>query len=333
VRTGGSPRQLTYNLGTDRAPAWLPGDGGFIYSTERLDTPSRHRCLARMAATGGTIDRTDCKDFARSIDSTYSFEWPALRPGGDISFLLVANRVTAVRPGYQSLRVGRLDNPDGSFELMTLPFRVDTAYYTAILSPRWLDSTRMIFIAGILLIGEPPIPTDTFYGGRVVATLDRQNGVTVVNGIPGTDHASSVAATPGSGDFYFTVEGDSRVFRSDLAGSNIQVYYDFGPGQVARDVAVRGDSLLVVVGNRVVLYDFEEVGQVQSDFGDRLRLVDPGSGLDQVVGDAGLCYRRPAFSQDGRTLLVEGYATSDGMPCSLTSAIAAEGNIWIIDLP
>ena len=332
ARTSGPMRQVTYNLGADRGPAWLPGDSGFIYSTERLDTPSRHRCLARMRASGGTISRLDCKNLARSIDSTYAFEWPAIRPGGEVSFLLVANRITSVRPGYQTFRLGPLDNPDQSIELMTLPYRVDTAYYTAIQSPQWLDSTRMIFVAGILLIGEPPIPTDTFYGGRVVAMLNRQNGVTALSGIPGTSNASSVSVNPGAGDFYFTVTGDSRVYRSDLAGSTIQPYYDFGPGQVARDVAVRGDSLLVVVGSRVLVQSFPGVGEVQSDFGDRIHLVHPASGLDRVVGDSGLCYRRPAFPRTGQTLLAEGFATVGGGTCTDTSSVALEGNIWLLDL-
>jgi hypothetical protein len=332
TRTRGSMRQLTYNLGADRAPRWLPGDSGLLYSMERLDTPSRHRCLAWMPASGGTVSRIDCKNFGQSIDSTYSFEWPAVHPGGMVSFLLVANRITAVRPGYQTLRLGRIDDPGNAPELLLLPYRVDTSFYNTIISPHWVDSSRMIFVAGMMLVGEYPIPPDTFFGGRVAATLTRQAGGSVVAGIPGTENASSVAANPGADEFFFTVMGDARVYRSDLAGTNIRVHYDFGPGQVARDVAIRGDSLLVVVGNRTVLQEFTEVGTYQSDFGDRLRLIHVASGLDQAVGDAPVCYRRPAFSPAGQTLLVEGFATAD-TACTSTAIASPEGNIWLLDLP
>lgn len=333
ARTRGSMRQLTYNLGADRAPAWLPGDSGFIYSTERLDTRSRHRCIARMRASGGTVIGMECRDFAQSIDSTYAFEWPAVHPGGLVSFLLVANRITAVRPGYQILRLGRLDDLSNAPELLVVPYLVDTSYYDAIISPQWVDESRLIFVAGIMLIGEPPLPPDTIFGGRTVAMLERQNGVSVVSGIPGTLDASSVAVNPEAATFYFTVMGDSRVYRGDLTGSNIQVYHDFGIGNVARDVAIRGDSILVVVGGRVLLQSFPGVGVFQSDFGDRLRLVHPASGLDQVVADSGLCYRRPAFSRLGHSVLVEGFATGDGGACTPFATIPPEGNIWLLDLP
>lgn len=333
ARTGGSLRQLTYNLGADRAPAWLPGDSGLLYSAERLDTPSRHRCVASMGPRGGTIAALDCQNFALSIDSTYAFEWPAIRPGGEVSFLLVANRITSVRPGYQSFRLGQLGDLSSSIELFTLPYRVDTAFHTAVITPRWLDSARMIFIAGLLLVGEPPIPTDTVYGGRQVALLNRETGVSVITGIPGTTNASSVAVNPEDSIFYFTVMGDSRVYRSDLAGSNIQIHYDFGFTSVARDVAVRGDSLLVVVGTRAVMIDYPEVGAVQYDLGDRLRLIHPASGLDIVVGDSGLCYRRPAFAHTGQTLLAEGFATAGAASCTPTANASPEGNIWLLQLP
>src|SRR5256885_8825838 len=58
--TAGSPRRLTYNLGQDRAPAWLPDESGIVYSFERTDRPDRDRCLGILPPEGGQRVSTIC---------------------------------------------------------------------------------------------------------------------------------------------------------------------------------------------------------------------------------------------------------------------------------
>jgi hypothetical protein len=42
------PRRLTFNLGDDRTPSWLPDGSGIIYSSEREDRPDHDHTDARI---------------------------------------------------------------------------------------------------------------------------------------------------------------------------------------------------------------------------------------------------------------------------------------------
>src|SRR5437879_277497 len=128
---GGSPQRLTFNLGDDRAPAWLPDGSGLVYSFQRLDRPARDRCLGLLPPD-----------------------------------------------------VGRLGLSGNAASLAV---------------------------------------------------------------IPGTRFASSVAAGESADIIYYTLGGDSRVYRRVLSSGSVSVAHDFGGG-IARDVQVVGSRLIAVVG-------------------------------------------------------------------------------------
>jgi len=90
---------------------------------------------------------------------------------------------------------------------------------------------------------------DTVRAGIELARMDLKDAPGTVTTLAGTDSASSVAL--GAGDtIYYTVAGDSRVFRRTFAGGDTAVW-DFGAAGIARDLQVRGATLYAVVGGAV----------------------------------------------------------------------------------
>src|SRR5436309_1960365 len=158
----GSPRRVTYNIGDDRAPAWLPDESGFLYSFQRVDRPDRDYCLGLLPPAGAA-------------------------------------------------------------------------------SP------------------APPA-------------------------VPATLYASSVAPGGTADVIFFTLGGDSRVFRRVRSGATDSVVHDFGAAGIARDVQVAGTRLVAVVGGTISFaYDSLLGYAVQRDAGGFLYLVDLETGAETVL--------------------------------------------------
>src|SRR2546421_10331964 len=85
---GGSPRRLTFNLGDDRAPAWLPDGSGLLYSLQRRDRPDRDRCLGLLPPDGGRLERPPCDANPAADDSTHVLTEPAPPPAGPLAYPL-----------------------------------------------------------------------------------------------------------------------------------------------------------------------------------------------------------------------------------------------------
>src|SRR5207249_1196068 len=160
--SGGSPRRVTYNLGEDRAPAWLPDESGFVYSFERTDRPDHDRCLAWLP-------------------------------------------------------------PDGAFRHVA--------------QLRWLGSDVLVYLAQRVGYVAPcrGCELDTVRTGVELATLDRSLPTPAPVVLPGTQNASSVAGGETADVIYYTLSGDSRVFRRVLSSGADSVVHDFGAVGIARD--------------------------------------------------------------------------------------------------
>src|SRR5258706_4806727 len=50
---GGATLRLTYNPGTDLAPAWLPSGGGILYTAQRPARGGRDPCFSGPPPAGG----------------------------------------------------------------------------------------------------------------------------------------------------------------------------------------------------------------------------------------------------------------------------------------
>jgi hypothetical protein len=102
---------------------------------------------------------------------------------------------------------------------------------------------------------------------------------------------------------YFTVNGDSRVFRLALASGSLDVVHDFGLGGIVRDVQIVGNRLVVVVGGNVSFTTDPPLGPTQRDGGGPIVLVDLSTGGERMLADS--TWRHPALSPDGTRVVAE----------------------------
>lgn len=318
----GSPTRLTFSPGADRTPAWLPDGSGILYSFERLDRPDRDRCLALLPGAGGTVRRTICARAAGSDDSTDVFETPGPAADGRLLYVRASSRPGAFLPQRHALVMGTLDDPAAARVLRTIPYTLPgSPLHLGVADISWLGPNAFVYLAEFVALrrcrGCAP---DTVRSGLEIVRVDLVGDSAVLSAVPGTRDASSVAVGDGGAALYYTIIGDSRVFRRAVGGGAPTVAHDFGVAGIARDVAVAGDRLSAVVGGDVTYGNDPAFGYIQLDFGGNLRVVDLLTGSEGVLpGGRGL-YRRPAFSPDGRRIVAEGVQ-------------APSADLWLFQVP
>lgn len=317
----GAVARLTYNPGDDLDPAWLLDGAGFLYTSERQDRADRDRCFAQMAPTGGTVGRVICNRTA-SNDSIDMFESGSPGPGGRLAYMYsIFDLYPLTPPRHRLLVIGTVDSPTTSGYLLAFPYRAEGGYkHYGARHIRWLTPTSFVYNAV-----TPHYPQPCKVCRRDAATpiqlvlVELAGDTAVTRPLPLTITATSV--TVGDPDMvYFTIMGDSRVFRQVLSTGDNTVLHDFGPGTIARDVTVRGDQLFAVVGGRVALELVLGAGVVQNDDGGEIRIVDLATGAETVVDTNGRLFRHVALSPDGRVALAE-------------SLEGGTWDIWRIELP
>jgi hypothetical protein len=161
--------------------------------------------------------------------------------------------------------------------------------------------------------------------GAEIVRLELGGAVPNTCVIPGTRNASSLALGGSPDAIYFTLGGDTRVFRRALSSGAVTAIFDFGPAGIARDIQVTDNRLFAVVGG-AVSFGYEALlgFNVQRDGGGQLHLVDLATGHDSVLPDRvngiPLFFRRPALSPSGRRLVAE----------VVTGSVA---DLWMFDVP
>jgi hypothetical protein len=219
--------------------------------------------------------------------------------------------------------------------LLPLPYMAPNGrIHSSIRTPHWIGADRIVYLAEQLFYEGSTFYPDTFYTGLDVAILDLSGQTPSLEVVPGTDYASGVGIDESGQAIYYTIGGDSRVFRRVLATGEVTTLYDFGLGTIVRDPQVRGNQLVAVVGGSV-LYRFEDAhGNVQRDEGGDLAFVNLGDGtLRLFVGDSVL-FRHPLISPDGTRLVVEvqPYAPVHSEPQSDFNAPNHRADLWLFSL-
>ncbi len=328
----GSPRRITLNLGDDRAPAWLPDESGLLYSFQRLDRPDRDRCLGLLPPDGGRLLRTICDRLPAADDSTDALTEPAADAAGRLAYVVMSSRMDDVQPRATALVLGTLADPTTTRVLVTFPYLgADGAFREGASHVRWLGGgggggDTLIYLAEHVGYLAPcrGCPLDTLRTGIEIALLDAGAASPVPEVVPGTSQASSVAAGETPDVIYYTLGGDSRVWRRALSAGTDAMVHDFGAAGIARDVQVAGSRLVAVVGGTVAFaYDSLLRYDVQRDGGGFLYMVDLGTGAETVLpgaGGAGSAFRHPALSPSGKRVVAE-----------LVSGGTAD--LWEFDLP
>ena len=339
----GPVRRITFNLGDDRAPAWLTDGSGLLYSLQHLDRPDLDRCLGLLPPGGGRLEREVCDRNLAADDSTNVLTEPAADATGRLAYLLVGSRIRDIAPGYVAVVLGTLESPTAVRTLWIFPdTAADGVRHDEASQLRWLSPTSLVFL--VEHVGYPGSPQDTVRTGGEIARLDLGGPAPTFAVVAGTRDASSVAAGETPDVIYFTLGGDSRVFRQVLSTGAVSVTHDFGAAGIARDVQLAGNRLVAVVGGKVgFAFDSTFGYHVQTDQGGELHVVDLATGMESLPA-AGmfLLFRRPALAGPLARLVAEGYPYSidsiyvgpDTMKrLVVDTVVARSADLWLVDLP
>jgi hypothetical protein len=317
--------RLTYNAGADLAPSWLPDGSGFFYTTERYDRPDRDRCLALLPAVGGTIAREICNRVPAADDSVDAFGAAAVALDGRLAYVRASAPLDVGRPlapRFYEMVVATLAEPHRVTVLQSFPHVGPSGRgHDGVAQLRWLSDSVLVYV-GQRFAYVPPCfrcPPDTVPSGLELVRLDFGGPVPVRSMLPGSDQASSVAVAGGD-TVWFTVNGDSRVFRLVLSTDSLAVVHDFGSGGIARDVQVAGNTLLAVVGGNVSFTNDPSVGLLQRDGGGTIVAVDLSTGTETLVTPVGFLFRRIALDPNGTRLVAE-------------LVTGATTDLWLVEVP
>jgi hypothetical protein len=307
-----------------------------MYSSEREDRRDHDRCLSVQPAGGGTISARYCPTDLVEDDSTNLLESPAISPDGRIFYHQVTSWIGQQKLGESSLQVGDITNPVSSTRITLVPYTASNGrIHSSIRSPVWTSPRTVVYLAEQLFYQGSTFFPDTFFTGLDVVRLDLSGATPVFEAIPGTDYASSVTVSGEPDVIYYTLGGDSRVYRRDLTTGSVTVIHDFG-GPIARDVSLKGNTLVAIVG-RSVLYQFESAhgGYVQRDEGGDLHFVDLVAGTDSTFSTDSVLFRHPVLSPDGKHIVVEvtPYAPVHIGPSSEFNATNHRADLWLFDVP
>jgi hypothetical protein len=308
------PVQLTYNPGEDLGPVWLPDGSGFFYTMERLDETDQDRCLVLMPAAGGSIEREVCDRTPAAEDSVDAYSAAAIAPDGRLVYVRATASLAAgwpVAPHDQQLVLGSLADPFTVRMLLpSIPYPAPSGrVHQGVAQVRWLDDSSLVYVGQQVsypAVCMSCVLRDTLASGLEIVRLDFGSPNPVLRVLPGTDQASAVAVA-GSDTLFFTVNGDTRIFRLTLANDSVTVFHDFGSGNIARDVQADAGRVIAVVGGNVSFTPDSVVGGIQRDSGGTIVLVDPASGSETSIA-AGRLFRHPALSPDGQRIVAESYA-------------------------
>lgn len=333
------PRAITFSTFDDRHPQWLPDGSGIVYSTERGDHQSdRDRCLALLPADGGTQRWRDCEHDGRHIgDTTDVWEWPSVAPDGQVFFIRTTGWSQAKKLGFPRIALSTGWDLEHARKVRSLPFiatsgRTQTLAWT----PRWLAPDQVAYLGVLEFFEGSTFLPDTFFTGQDIMLLhlidDSTSNFTVV---PGTAYASSVAVDADPDALYYTIGGESIVYRRHLASGVIDTVHNFGSGRIVRDVSVRGNTLVGIVGQSVVWQNEAAHGWVQRDEGGDIAVVDLTTGAELLYTRAPVwLFRHPEISPDGTRLVVEvqPFALPVLGPNSNFNATNHRADLWLFSL-
>jgi hypothetical protein len=199
---------------------------------------------------------------------------------------------------------------------------------------RWWGGNRLLYLGEQVLYLKACLgcPLDTLRTGLDATWLSVGDMNATPQRIPGTDYASGVSPGSNENEVYYTIGGDSRVFRRSLSDGTVSVIHDFGAAGIARDVHVVGNRMAAVVGGRVTFGVDPTAGQVQWDSGGTLHVVDLQGGTDAVLDGPGL-FRRPQISPSGSSVVVEVYPLIITPGDEADTTVSRSGDLYLYGQP
>jgi hypothetical protein len=236
----------------------------------------------------------------------------------------------------------RLDPRSGA-EVVRVPYTVaGEPMHNTISHLHWLGPTRLTFVGSLRTYRNscmlPCVRQDTIQSGLKVGVLDLATPGSLPALLPGTEFASGVSPGPSEGEIYFTLGGDTRVYRRVLATGETNVIHDFGAAGIARDVHVAGNKLTAIVGGRAHFIVDPELGPIQVDSGGFLHVVNLGSGSDAALDGPGV-FRHPALAPTGDRVVAEGFSLTivdvpvDGESVRPDTTVTRDSDLYLFTAP
>ena len=303
------PVRLTLNRGPDRRPAWIPDGSGILYSTQLVGIRGNDVCLARLPATGGSQRQLTCALNPASVNLTDALESAAPATDGRLAFVAATSLVGALVPDAQSIALASIADPATRQSLQSVPYTLPGGrLHQGISQIRWLGSSRLVFLGEAVTVRRPCqfCPLDTLRSGLDGVWLNVDETPVGLHAIAGTDYASGVSPGASEDEVYYTLNADSRVYRTQLSTGEVTVAHDFGAAGFARDVHVVGSRMAAVVGGRVAFTVDPALGPTQWDSGGVVHVVNLQDGSDMILDPPGLS-RRPQLSPSGSEIVAEVY--------------------------
>jgi hypothetical protein len=172
----------------------------------------------------------------------------------------------------------------------------------------WLGSSRLVFVGSV---GSDVLYPSTTVVGLEVAVLDFSVSPIQLTVVPGTDGATSVWPASDGSSIYYTIAGDTRVYRQILATGEIAISHDFAGTGSPSDVSIRDRYLTAVVSGGVGV-------------GRRLVRVDLLTGNSDVLQPAIGTIEQGSLAPDGRQVV----AGLEAGP-----ATAPNRDLWLLAFP
>lgn len=328
------PVRLTFNRAADRQAAWLPDGSAILYSTQPAGRADHDLCLAELPPAGGRQRALLCDLFSNVGDLTDAIESAAPAADGRLAFTAATGAIGAPSPNRQDLAVGTLLDPATRTSLLSIPYTIPGGrLHSGISHLQWLGPNRLLYL-GEAVVAQPPClgcELDTIRTGQDAVWLGVDGTASLPQTIPGTAYASSVSPGGNEDEVYYTLGGDSRVFRQTVSSAATVVVHDFGAAGIARDVHVVGTRLTAVVGGRVAFGVDPSIGPIQWDSGGTLHVVNLQDGSDATLDGPGL-FRRPQLSPSGDAIVAEIYPLIID-PVTNDTTVSRSGDLYLFGQP
>lgn len=314
---GGEPLRLTYSFGNDRTPQWGADAGHFMYAFDagrRLDSIMTG-CVGAMPSAGGSVSDLICDADPTLLTGVEMRPyWAARQADGATAFVRQYWRGVGLNPILSDLALRPGGANQTTRSVLGIPyFSAPTGRtHSGISHLQWLDPRHLIYV-GRAQVNSSLLRIDT---GLEIMVVDADSGIGSLAVVPATLFASSVArgATPDT--IYYTIGGDSMVYRRTMSTGAIDTVFDFGALGIARDVQVKGGKVVAVVGGAVSFHPYSTYGMVQDDFGGPIYAATLPNGTPVRLADTVYAYRHLALAPDGASVVAE-----------------RNGDLWRITLP
>lgn len=309
--------QLTYDLGDDMTPAWLPDGSGIAFTWTSIAPLDRNRCLAVIPAQGGTRFGEKClrRDLL-TADSISALNWVAVGPDGRAAWIDQVGKRVRLPPDRSAIRIGKLEDSDTGVAVRTFLYLAPSGnLHMTATHLTWIGANSLAYVAGQLDWPRPcsSCEADTVNTGVEVAILDLSQSPAGVRIVPNTAGANSLWASADGASIYYTINGDTRVVSQVLATGDTATLFDFaslGAG-FPSDISMGGGYLAATVGSAPG--SGGQIVRVNLATGTPEALVIPGQPM------------RGRLSPDGTSLVVQLLDLSDpDHPASM--------NLYLLDL-